>query len=251
MKGLCTLIVLFGLFLTAFAVECPKFRHYRLYITADYGCGSTDGCLGCRIIEISDNTGVLTSDCGNTGACTPNDCGRCSASACDIAVNKGCVDCAFEGCAGTASWSAYLTGVNLPHWLQYSFDVPTYVSQYSVYAKHYQQTCSFKNWQLQGSSDGATWTALDSQIDQNVFDSRQSYSLNCDIPCAAGYGTVDSGATCTECADGFYKATVGNTACLACATNFIDCGGAAAGVVPAGSYPTKTITVSSIARAWW
>lgn len=52
--------------------------------------------------------------------------------------------------------------------------------------------------------------------------------------CAAGYGTIDGGATCSACTGATYKTLSNNSACLSCAANGTGCGGASAGTCNAG-----------------
>jgi hypothetical protein len=47
---------------------------------------------------------------------------------------------------------------------------------------------------------------------------------NAACTCCAGFGTTDSGVTCTACVSGKYKISAGNTDCTACDENVSGCG---------------------------
>jgi len=52
--------------------------------------------------------------------------------------------------------------------------------------------------------------------------------------CAAGYGTVNSGVSCSACTGSTYKILSDNSACVTCASNSTGCGGATLGSCNAG-----------------
>merc|ERR1719247_2010008 len=58
--------------------------------------------------------------------------------------------------------------------------------------------------------------------------------------CAPGFGSTDSGLTCTPCVQGTYKTTVGNVACVTCSPYGTGCGGVSPGVCNAGYYNSNS-----------
>jgi hypothetical protein len=69
-----------------------------------------------------------------------------------------------------SSWVSNENG-NFPHWLKYDFSSGKIITSYSITARNYTSTFSPAAWTLQGSSNGSSWTDLDTR-------SGQSFSQN-------------------------------------------------------------------------
>jgi hypothetical protein len=68
------------------------------------------------------------------------------------------------------SWVSHENG-NFPHWLEYHFPSGKIITSYSITSRNYTSTFSPTAWTLQGSSNGSSWTDLDTR-------SGQSFSQN-------------------------------------------------------------------------
>ncbi len=58
---------------------------------------------------------------------------------------------------------------------------------------------------------------------------------------AAGYTSANSGATCTACIAGTYKASTGNVACAACDTGYTTTGGLTTGATALSQCDTSAV----------
>jgi len=70
----------------------------------------------------------------------------------------------------------------LPAWLQYKFNIPTRVDKYAIISRNNAKYLSQspKDWTLQGSNDGSTWTVLDTRTNEigwGQYETRE-YTLN-------------------------------------------------------------------------
>ena len=84
---------------------------------------------------------------------------------------------AFDGNTGT-KW--YNTGTPPPGWLQYNFGagVQRTMVQYAITSANDVQQRDPKDWQLLGSNDGSTWTALDTRTNQTFASRNLTQSYN-------------------------------------------------------------------------
>ena len=58
---------------------------------------------------------------------------------------------------------------------------------------------------------------------------------------AAGYTSANSGATCTACIAGIYKASTGHVACAACGTGYTTTGGLTTGATALSQCDTSAV----------
>jgi len=84
---------------------------------------------------------------------------------------------------GDGNWANYWNGNSLPQWIQVKLDSAKIIDTYSMtpwVAGPFgdQHTRSPKDWTLQGSNDGSTWTVLDTQTGQVGWASNESRTFS-------------------------------------------------------------------------
>ncbi len=138
-----------------------------------YTLPSTDGTTG-QVLK-TDGSGILTwsNDIAGSIDCNNDETGTGVASASHQYNASNTAAAAFDNQTTTSGWG---NTRSLPSWLRYDFGAGNAktVTKYTLYRNSAQQggwnsnNYSPKNWNFQGSNDGATWTTLDTQTGQQI-----------------------------------------------------------------------------------
>jgi len=68
---------------------------------------------------------------------------------------------------------------DFPHWLQYQFTSGKIITSYAITSRNVNTEYKPKDWTLQGSNNGTSWTSLDSQSNQSfTTGERKTYSFS-------------------------------------------------------------------------
>ncbi|MEN0072601.1 MAG: discoidin domain-containing protein, partial [Propionicimonas sp.] len=90
-------------------------------------------------------------------------------------------------------------------WLRYHLSVPSVVKAYRLTSANDDSTRDPKNWTVDGSNDGSTWTTLDTRTSQTFPSRLTTYSFTVDNTTAYSYYrlniTANSGASMIQLAD--------------------------------------------------
>lgn len=72
-------------------------------------------------------------------------------------------------------------------WIQYDYPAPVTIASYAITSAGDGMERDPKDWQLLGSNDGQTWTALDTQTDVRWSQRHQTRRFSCGTKAACRY----------------------------------------------------------------
>jgi|GEM_PF-728713 len=160
------------------------YTYYRLNITANSGATATQFAE----LELLGNDGSV--DLTNNG-------GTISAQYTNANTNEN-----FPKVIDNSVTTKYYTN-NSTVWIQYQSTVPSVSTRYTITSANDSPTRDPRNWSLQGSNNGTTWTTIDNQSNQ-TFAARyvtKTYWLTSNTSSYSYYRlniTANNGATATQ-----------------------------------------------------